>query len=268
MSNRSKTTPGLLVTLLLLTALSPVAMVQAVPSEASEYYYGVEYDWASLDSDLQNVTGLDIQELFTEIMADADEAGFNLDIGQLTTGATNVYVHQTEDISMQTIQDLEGNAVQVWSRSSDVVLRHGLLSNAVFMTDWTEPASFGQTNPAAFDIDVQATAENVLTVDILYTEYLNDAYQLVGANMDVAMTVSNDADLNIDITLEGDGEELVVDLGLGSDFSYSIASDAVWRLGNPSPIYIEASDNDRTSWSCAWDSSDAVSYTHLRAHET
>ena len=90
------------------------------------------------------------------------------------------------------------------------------------MTDWTEPASFGQTNPAAFDIDVQATAENVLTVDILYTEYLNDAYQLVGANMDVAMTVSNDADLNIDITLEGDGEELVVNLGLGSDFSYSI----------------------------------------------
>ena len=260
MSTHSKTTPGLLVSLLLLTALSPIAMVQAVPSEASEYYYGVEYDWASLDSDLQNVTGLDIQELFTEIMADADEAGFNLDIGQLTTGATNVYVHQTEDISMQTIQDLEGNAVQVWSRTSDVVLRHGLLSNAVFMTDWTEPASFGQTNPAAFDIDVLATAENVLTVDILYTEYLNDAYQLVGANMDLAMTVSNDADLNIDITLEGDGEELVVDLGLGSDFSYSIASDAVWRLGNPSPIYIEASDNDRTSWSCAWDSSDVGVY--------
>lgn len=259
MSTRSKTTPGLLVSLLLLTALSPIAMVQAVPSEASEYYYGVEYDWASLDSDLQNVTGLDIQELFTEIMADADEAGFNLDIGQLTTGATNVYVHQTEDISMQTIQDLEGNAVQVWSRSSDVVLRHGLLSNAVFMTDWTEPASFGQTNPAAFDIDVQAIAENVLTVDILYTEYLNDAYQLVGANMDVAMMVSNDADLNVDITLEGDGEELVVNLGLGSDFSYSIASDAVWRLGNPSPIYIEASDNDRTSWSCA-DSSDVGVY--------
>ena len=99
MSPLRRTTPGLLVTLLLLTALSPIATVQAVPSEASEYYYGVEYDWSSLDSDLQNVTGLDIQELFTEIMADADHAGFNLDIGQLTTGATNVYVHQTEDIT-------------------------------------------------------------------------------------------------------------------------------------------------------------------------
>ena len=255
MSTLRRTTPGLLVILLLVTALSPIASVQAVPDEPSEYYYGVEYDWSSLDSDVQNVTGLDIQELFTEIMADADDAGFNLDIGQLTTGASNVYVHQTEDISMQTIQDHEGNAHQVWSRSSDVVLRHGLLSNAVFMTDWTEPASFGQTDSAAFDIDVQSIAENVLTVDILYTEYLNDAYQLVGADMALDMTISNDADLSIDVALEGGGEELGVNLASGIDFSYSIDSSAVWRLGNPSPIYIEAAENQYTSWNCAHDSS-------------
>ncbi|MGB1419835.1 MAG: hypothetical protein ACPG7K_03570, partial [Poseidonia sp.] len=143
-------------TLLLLTALSPIASVQAVPEEASEYYYGVEYDWSSLDSDVQNVTGLDIQELFTEIMADADDAGFNLDLGQLTTGASNVYVHQTEDISPQTIQNIEGDDVQVWSRTSDVVLRHGLLSNAVIMTDWSE-TTFG-SDTTGFDIDIVAEA--------------------------------------------------------------------------------------------------------------
>ena len=32
------------------------------------------------------------------------------------------------------------------------------------------------------------------------------------------------------------------------DFSYSIASHAVWRLGNPSPIYVEAASNDNTRW--------------------
>ena len=248
MSPVRRTPARLLATLLLLTALSPIALVQAVPEEPSEYYYGVEYDWSSLDSDLQNVTGLDIQDLFTEIMADADDAGFNLDLGQLTTGASNVYVHQTEDITPQTIQDLEGNDVQVWSRTSDVVLRHGLLSNAVIMTDWSE-TTFG-SEPTGFDVDVIAEAENVLTVDMLYTEYLNDEYQLIGADMDIDMTVGNDMNLGIDITLEGDGEELNVDFDTGMDFSYSIASQAEWRLGNPSPIYVEAASNDRTVWEC------------------
>ena len=266
MSTPRRTPARLLATLLLLTALSPIALVQAVPDEPSEYYYGVEYDWSSLDSDVQNVTGLDIQQLFTEIMEDADQAGFNLDLGQLTTGATNVYVHQTEDIAPQTIQNLDGDDVQVWSRTSDVVLRHGLLSNAIIMTDWSE-TTFG-SSPTGIDIDVIAEAENVLTVDMLYTEYLDDDYNLVGADMDVDMTVGNDMNLGIDITLEGDGEELNVDFDTGMDFSYSIASQAEWRLGNPSPIYVTAASNDNTRWECADDydevavSSDESGYEH------
>lgn len=258
MSMLRRAPSGLLVTLLLLTALSPLATVQAQPSEASEYYYGVEYDWSSLDNDLQNVTGLDIAALFTEIMDDATDAGFNLDIGQLTTGATNVYVHQTEDISAQTIQNLDGEDIEVWSRTSDVVLRHGLLSNFVLLTDWSE-TTFG-SEPTSFDISVVAEAENVLTVDILYTEYLNDAYELVGADMDVAMTVGNDMNLGVDIGLEGGGETIDVDFNTGINFEYSIASDAVWRLGSASPIYIEAASNDYTSWECAEDEMDVGVY--------
>ena len=255
MSILRRTPSGLLVTLLLLTALSPLATVQAQPAEASEYYYGVEYDWSSLDNDLENVTGLDISALFSEIMDDATDAGFNLDLGQLTTGATNVYVHQTEDITMQTIQNLDGEDVEVWSRTSDVVLRHGVLSNFVLLTDWSEAASFGG-DPTSFDIDVLAEAENVLTVDILYTEYLNDAYELVGADMDMAMTVGNDMNLGIDIALEGGGEELNVDFDTGMNFEYSISSDAVWRMGSYSPVYVEAAENQYTSWECVDDEMD------------
>ena len=258
MSTLRRTSPALLLTALLLAAITPLTTVSAVPTEASEYYYGVEYDWTSLDSDLQNVTGLDIQELFSEIMEDADGAGFNLDLGQLTTGSSNVYIHQTEDISVQTIQDLDGNDVQVWSRTSDVVLRHGLLSNAVIMTDWTE-TTFG-SDPTGFDIDVIAEAENVLTVDMLYTEYLDDQYQLLGADMDFDMMISNDMNLGIDIMVEGGGEQLNIDFDTGMDVSYSIASLAEWRLGAPSPIYVEAAANDNTDWDCIDDPSDVGVY--------
>ena len=48
----------------------------AVPKKHQNTITGLN-DWSSLDSDAKR-TGLDIQELFTEIMADADDAGFNL----------------------------------------------------------------------------------------------------------------------------------------------------------------------------------------------
>ena len=75
-------------------------------------------------------------------MGAADDAGFNLIIGQLQTGASNVYVHHTEDISAQTIQDNNGNDVSVWSRTDDVTLRHGILADSILQTDWSE-TTFG-----------------------------------------------------------------------------------------------------------------------------
>jgi hypothetical protein len=244
------------VTLLLLTALAPIAMVQAQPSSPSEFYYGVEYDWQSLDDDFANVSGLHIDELLTEIMDDAEGAGFNLDLGQLTTGSTNVYVHQTEDVTMQTIQDGNGTDVQVWSRTSDVVLRHGILFDGVLLTDWNEAASFGGDD-TSIDIDVITQFENVLTVDILYTEYLTDDYKLIGADMDIDLTVGVDMSLDVDIALEGGGEELAVDFATGINFGYSMEStDAEWRLQSQSPIYIEASENEQTRWGCTDDQDD------------
>ena len=65
----------------------PTGTVAATPSEASEFYYGVEYDWSSVDSDLTNFTGLDIPEILGEVMGAADAAGFNLVVGQLFTGS-------------------------------------------------------------------------------------------------------------------------------------------------------------------------------------
>jgi hypothetical protein len=257
--NMRTSAPSLLLTALLLVALVPTGTVAATPSEASEFYYGVEYDWSSLDSDVTNFTGLDIPDMLSEVMGAADDAGLNLIVGQLITGSSNVYVHHTENIVPQVIQDLDGEDVTVWSRTDDVTLRHGILVDGVFMTDWLEAASFGGTD-TSFDIDATTGGNQVLTVDIAYTEYLDDDYNLVGADMDFSMGVSVATDVEFDAMFEGGGEEVTIDFDAGVSLSYGITeSSSQWRLGEPSPIYVQMSANG-----CAWEKKATMNPVSMR----
>lgn len=247
--NARSSIPSLLITALLLASLAPLSSVAAVPTEASEFYYGVEYDWSSVDTDLENFTGLDIPEILGEVMGAADDAGFNLIIGQLQTGSSNVYVHHTEDITPQTIQDNNGNDVSVWSRTDDVTLRHGILADSILQTDWSEK-TFG-SDETSFDIDVVQSLEQVLTVDMTYTEYLDDSSNLIGADMEFSMDVSADIGLNIDALFEGGGDDFPVDFDAELTIGYSITdSTSQWRLGSPDPVYVELSSNDEYEWEC------------------
>ena len=241
--------PSLLITALLLASLAPLSGVAAAPAEASEFYYGVEYDWNSVDTDLENLTGLDLPEILGEVMGAADDAGFNLIIGQLQTGSSNVYVHHTEDITPQTIQDSNGNDVSVWSRTDDVTLRHGILADSIFQTDWSE-TTFG-ADPTSFDVDIVQSLEQVLTVDMTYTEYLDDNSNLVGADMMFTMEMSAAIGLDIDALFEGGGEDFPVDFSSELTMGYSITdSTSEWRLGSPDSIYVDLSAEDEVYWEC------------------
>ena len=236
-------------TALLLASLAPLSGVAAAPAEASEFYYGVEYDWNSVDTDLENLTGLDLPEILGEVMGAADDAGFNLIIGQLQTGSSNVYVHHTEDITPQTIQDSNGNDVSVWSRTDDVTLRHGILADSIFQTDWSE-TTFG-ADPTSFDVDIVQSLEQVLTVDMTYTEYLDDNSNLVGADMMFTMEMSAAIGLDIDALFEGGGEDFPVDFSSELTMGYSITdSTSEWRLGSPDSIYVDLSAEDELYWDC------------------
>ena len=249
MTPHSGTMRSLLLATILLTAITPLTSVQAQPDEASNFFYGVEYDWTSLDTDLENFTGMYLPEIFAEVMGAADDAGLGLALGQLTTGSSNVYVHYSEDISPQTITDIDGNDISVWSRTNDVTLRHGVINDALFSTDWSEE-KFGK-DATSFDIDVNTDAEQVLTVDMIYKEYLNEDYELVGADMDFAMEISTSGSLSIEALFEGGGETLPIDFDTSFSTSYSITdSDSEWRLGEPSTLFIEVSDSDYVDWSC------------------
>ena len=247
--NMRTSVPSLLLTALLLTALVPIGTVNAAPAEASEFFYGVEYDWSSVDTDLENFTGIDVPEILGEVMGAANDAGLNLIIGQLQTGSSNVYVHHTEDITPQTIQDNSGADVSVWSRTDDVTLRHGVLADSILQTDWFE-TTFG-ANTTGFDIEILQSLEQVLTVDITYTEYLDEDYNLVGADMVFSMDTSIEIGLDVDALFEGGGEEFPIDFESSQSLSYSITNSiSEWRLGAPNSIYVDLSSSDDLSWDC------------------
>ena len=235
---------------LLFAAGTPASNVSASPpAQASEFYYGVEYDWNSISPDIDNFTGIDLPEIFGEIMGAAGDAGLNLIIGQVMTGSSNVYVHYNEDVSSQTIQDIDGQNVNVWSRTTDVTLRHGGLIDGIMLADWAEQ-TFG-TPETSFDLDVSASIQDILNVDMVFTEYLDDDYHLIGADMSFSMYTDTSVSLSIDAVLEGDDETLPIDFDFGVSIGYSITnSNSQWRLSQPDPLYIGISANDNYHWDC------------------
>ncbi len=247
METRKTKLSVLLTALFVCSVVAPAASGQT--SSDTEYYYGVEYDWASIDNDLENFTGINLNEIFLEIMGAADDAGFNLDIAQINSGSSNVYVHYTEDMSPQVIQDKYGNDVDVWSRTNDVTLRHGMLVTGILLTDWNEQ-TFGQ-DPTSFDIDIQTDMEQVLTVDMVYTEYLDTDSNLIGSDLDFVMNVEFDASLSIDVLLEGGGEQVPVDFNAAIELGYEIqGAQSEWRLGEPSTLYADFSSGNDIYWVC------------------
>ena len=235
---------------LLFAVTTPATSVTAAPpTEESEFYYGVEYDWNSINPDIENFTGLDLPEIFSEFMGAASDSGFELIIGQINSGSSNIYTHYSEDISPQTIKDVNGMDVDVWSRTNDVTIRHGGLVNGIFMTEWLEQ-SFG-SDPTGFDVDIELSLENMLNVDITYVEYFNDDSHLVGADMAFSITTSSAVGFSFDAEIQGNGDNIPVDFDLDMSYGFSITnSQTEWRLEYPSPVYTSFSSGSDGVWDC------------------
>lgn len=235
---------------ILFVSIGPLTIVNASPpTEATEFYYGVEYDWNSINPDIENFTGLDLPEIFSEFMGAASDAGFELIIGQVNSGSSNIYTHYSEDISPQTIKDVDNMDVDVWSRTNDVTLRHGGLVDGIFMTEWLEQ-SFG-SDPTGFDVDIEVGLENMLNVDITYVEYFNNDNHLVGADMAFSISTSSDLGFSFDAEIQGNGDNIPVDFDLDMSYGFSITnSQTEWRLNGPSPVYTSFSSGSNGIWDC------------------
>ena len=234
---------------LLGSAFIPIAQAEGSESDDNAVHYGVEYDWSSLDQDLETLSGLDFNGILQDVMDAADESGFELVIGQATTGSSNFYVSFSEDKSDQTITDYDGETVEVWSRTTDMTLRHGILFDAALLTDWSE-STFG-TSETSFDIEMASDNEQALSIDVSHIEYFNDDSDLVGADMDFSMALEFGSEMNIDAEFQGDGELFTVDFEMAANIRIAIdESHLEWRLASPSSLYKELSTHEYIYWNC------------------
>jgi hypothetical protein len=251
MGRESSRALSLLMTTMFLLGSAFIPMAQAEDSESvtNVVRYGVEYDWSNLDQDLETLSGLDFNGILQDVMDAADESGFNLLIGQATTGSSNFYVSYHEDKSDQTITDGDGETVDVWSRTTTMTLRHGVLFDAAILTDWSE-STFGSSE-TSFDIEMATDNEQAISFDVTHMEYFNDDSDLVGADMDFSLAIEFGSKMNIDAEFKGDGEQFSLDFEMAANVRIAIDESHIeWRLDNPSTLYKELSTHDWISWYC------------------
>ena len=76
--------------------------------DAEPIAFGIEYDYSNLNADIESMIGLDLTEIFQEVMAAGDDAGIDLLIGRVTTGTTTI-VFEQYDGDMVTL-DVDGTS--------------------------------------------------------------------------------------------------------------------------------------------------------------
>ena len=246
MKQSQRTVSVVLLAALLALSVVPQGAMASTPTNVVSY--GIEYDWSNLDGDIEGFTDLDLNEILGDVMDAATSAGFNLVLAEITTGASNMYVLSEEDHTAQTVNGVSGD---VWSRTTDLTIRHGMLADSALFTDWSE-TTWGSTGPTGFDIEASYDIENTFTTDAFYVEYFDiTTNELVGADLDLAINAGMGAELIFIAQIDGGGEEVDIDFAISASGDIGLdSSHTEWRLNQASDLYSTVATNSHTSWEC------------------
>jgi len=246
MKQSQRTVSVVLLATILALSIVPQGAMASTPTNVVSY--GMEYDWSNLDGDIEGFTDLDFNEILGDVMDAATQAGFELIVAEITTGSSNMYVLSEEDHTAQTVNGVSGD---VWSRTTDLTIRHGMLADSALFTQWNE-TTFGSTNPTGFDIQASYDIENTFTTDALYVEYFDaTTNELVGADLDLAINAGMGAEFTVIALIEGGGETLDIDFGISASGDIGLdSSHTEWRLYESSELYSIVSTEDNTEWEC------------------
>jgi hypothetical protein len=239
-----KRTIALLFTCLMIVTTIPanVAAQDAVPEPIA---FGIEYDYSNINADVESMIGLDLTEVFQEVMAAGDDAGIDLLVGRVTTGSTTIVFEQYDgDI---TTLDVDGTPTDFSTKITELTVRHGVLDDFAVNAEWDD-------SYAGIELTVGYDAEQLFNADVLYTEYFDDNMGLHGMDMEMDIDAMIEYSVGISGEISGDGESLPFDVELKIGTSYEINNGLLEvRMDEPSPVYNEMANlqpGEELYWSC------------------
>ena len=235
---------------LLFACLMIVTTVPAnVAAQSSDSIaFGIEYDYSNINADVESMIGLDLTEIFQEVMAAGDDAGIDLLIGRVTTGTTTI-VFEQYDGDIATL-DVDGTSTDFSTKITELTVRHGVLDDFAVNAEWDD-------SYAGIELTVGYDAEQLFNADVLYTEYFDANMGLHGMDMEMDIDAMIEYSVGISGELSGDGESLPFDVELKIGTSYEINNGLLEvRIDEPSPVYnemVNLQPGEELGWDCGSD---------------
>ena len=236
----------LLVGLLTITALP----AQVAADEAEPIAWGIEYDYTNLNTDIASMIGIDLQEVFQEVMAAGDDSGIDILIGSVTTGVTTIVFEQYD--GPLTTLSVDGTPTDFSTKVTELTVRHGLLDDFAIHSEWSD--SYG-----GIDLTIGYDSQQSFNADVIYTEYFDDNMGLHGMDMqmDVEAMIEYTIGFSGELSEEEGGQTLPfdIDLTLGTSFDINNGLLEV-RMDEASPLYTEMANlqpGESLFWSCGDD---------------
>jgi hypothetical protein len=233
---------ALVLTSLLIATTLPTSVAADEPEPIA---WGIEYDYSNLNTDIASMIGIDLQEVFQEVMAAGDDSGLDLLIGSVTSGSTTIVFEQYD--GPLTTLDVDGTPTDFSTKMTELTVRHGLLDDFAVHSEWSD--SYG-----GIDLTIGYDAEQLFNADVLYTEYFDSEMGLHG--MDMEMDVEAMIEYNVGVTgeISGDGETLPFDIDFTIGTSFDINNGLLEvRMADSSPLFTEMEGlqpGQELTWEC------------------
>ena len=164
---------ALLLTSLLIATTLPTSVAADEPEPIA---WGVEYDYSNMNTDIASMIGIDLQEVFQEVMNAGDDAGIDILIGSVTSGSTTI-VFEQYDGPMKTLT-VDGVQTDFSTKVTELTVRHGVLDDFAIHSEWSD--SFG-----GIDLTIGYDSEQLFNADVVYTEYFDADMGLHGMDMEM-----------------------------------------------------------------------------------
>jgi hypothetical protein len=204
-----------------------MAPTVAAVGPSDSVIWGISYDWANYENDIEEITGIDTNAANEDLEAAADYAGFLLESDQVISGMTQFFIESWDDDETVEITDANGDTHEVTKRVTELTIRHGNLGDMGFTAAWTDENE-------SIDIWMSASTEQLFVIDAAYTEYVDDELMVYGGDLDMSGEFALESNMEFNLQVIAADEVLAPELGMGFSVSFEIPSiNSEWRTDEP-----------------------------------